>query len=158
MLSQHTFFHTAKISCGRSRSHRRSHRAGQGLIEFALSLILLMTIFCAIFEFSWVLYNYAYLNNALSKGLRDGLVKAGNTKAEVSTTIGNTVTSLPGGLPITFSTFTITSGTTVVNTVDSGDVITIGAMINYTSLTPLSSLVQMTAFNTLSANAQGRVE
>jgi Flp pilus assembly protein TadG len=158
MRSQHTFFHTPLDAARRSPWHPRPARSGQGLIEFALSIILLMTIFCAIFEFSWVLYNYAYLNNAISKSLRDGLVQQGETQATVSTVIKKALTGVPGGLPITFTTFTITSGATTVTTVDSGDVITIGAKINYTSLTPLSSLVQMTTFNTLSANAQGRVE
>ena len=128
-------------------------------MEFALGIIIVLTIFCAIFEFSWVFYNYEYLNNAASKGARAGVGLAGSTVNSVSATCAAVVTSMPGGLAVNMVGFTCMRGATVINTTcSSGDVITVKATISYSNITPLSSLVQMSSFNTLSANCQTRVE
>ena len=129
------------------------------MVEFALGIVIVLTIFCAIFEFSWVFYNYEYLNNAAAKAARAGVNMTGSAVTAVSAACAVVLTSQPGGLAITMTGFTATRGGVAVNTtVSSGDIITVSGTISYSNITPLSSLVQMSAFNTLSANCQTRVE
>ena len=140
-------------------SHLRGRvsTSGQGLVEFALAAIVLLTLLCAIFEFSWVFYNYVYLYNAVSKGARMGAVGANNSavKAEVVGAVG--------GLPIPADTVSITvttpSGQAVASTDrTTGNSIMVGETIPYEPITPLSRFVPAFSSQLLTGRAITRIE
>lgn len=133
----------------------RRARHGQGIVEFALSSIILLTLFTAIFEFSWVFYNYSFLNNTLNKAGRLAVVGAGNSAIQTE------VTGARGGLTIGLPSITVQKpdGTSMPNSNrDAGNWITITASIAYPNITPLSNLIQLTPFGTLSSQCTVRIE
>lgn len=135
--------------------HEAARRRAQATVEFSLCAILLFTVICAIFEFGWVLYNLSYLNNAVSKAARLGVTGADNA------TITAAVVGAVGGLPIGTPTITVTTiaGGTVINTDRTpGNLLTVSASINYPNLTPLSRLVKMASFGTLTVSNVCRLE
>lgn len=141
--------------CHGSVGRRHASRHGQGIVEFALSSVVLMTLFTAIFEFSWVFHNYSYLNNTLNKAGRLAIVGAGNS------TIQTEVTSARGGLTIALPSIIVQKpdGTAVASSNrDAGNWVTITASIDYPNITPLSSLVQMTPFGSLTSQCTVRIE
>lgn len=133
----------------------RTRRRGQAIVEFALSSVILVTLFTAIFEFSWVFYNYAYLNNALNKAGRLAIV--GGTNQQVT----DEVTGAAGGLPIGAPTISVCTpaGEPKLSTDRTpGDWITITATIDYPNLTPLSQLVRMSPIGSLTSSCTLRIE
>lgn len=131
---------------------KRCTRRGQGLVEFALSLTLLITMMCGIFEFSWVFYNYAYLNNVVSKAARMGVpLQATGTNNDAA--ISAAVTSSRGGLPIQAPTIRLTDQTGNTTTSRAaGNILIVEAQMDYASITPLASLVQMSSLSRLKAS------
>lgn len=56
------------------RHPRRSKPAGQGLVEFALVLPILLLLLMGVVDFGWIVFNYAQLQNSLREALRYGSV------------------------------------------------------------------------------------
>lgn len=124
-------------------------------MEFSLCAILLFTVVCAIFEFGWVFYNYSYLNNAVSKAVRMGVSGANNS------TIAAAVVGAIGGLPIgspDISVSTMAGGAVANTDRTSGNMLTVTASIAYPDLTPLSWLIKMARFSTLTVSCTSRIE
>lgn len=122
------------------------------MVEFAVGLILLLTVFCGIFEFSWVFYNYAYLNNVVAKAARLAVPTA-NTGSNDDDAIRTFVANAKGGLPIAPPTIQLTdvNGNATVSRT-AGNILKVSAAMSYSSITPLSSFVQMSSFATLRAS------
>lgn len=130
----------------------RARRRGQAMVEFAVGLILLLTVFCGIFEFSWVFYNYAYLNNVVSKAARLAVPTA-NTGSNGDDAIRAFVANAKGGLPIAPPTIQLTdvNGNATASRT-AGNILKVTAAMSYSSITPLSSFVEMSSFATLRAS------
>ncbi len=58
----------------RQHAAKKRKSRGQALVEFALVLPIILTLFGGIIDFGWVVFNYAQLYNALREGLRYGSV------------------------------------------------------------------------------------
>jgi Flp pilus assembly protein TadG len=56
------------------RTIRRKKSAGQGLVEFALVLPILLLLLMGVVDFGWIVFNYAQLQNSLREALRYGSV------------------------------------------------------------------------------------
>ena len=56
------------------RRTRRTKSAGQGLVEFALVLPILLVLLMGVVDFGWIVFNYAQLQNSLREALRYGSV------------------------------------------------------------------------------------
>lgn len=54
-------------------------RRGNNLVEFAMVLPLLLTMFLGIFDFGWILHQQIALDNATREGARRGAVGASDT-------------------------------------------------------------------------------
>ena len=55
--------------------HRRSgNERGQAMVEFALSLPIVLLLLCGIIEFGWVGFNMLTLQNVTREGVRSGIV------------------------------------------------------------------------------------
>jgi Flp pilus assembly protein TadG len=52
----------------------KKRTTGQGLVEFALILPILLLLVCGIVDFGWMVFNYSQLYNGLREGLRYGSV------------------------------------------------------------------------------------
>jgi Flp pilus assembly protein TadG len=59
----------------KSRTHARRKSRGQGLVEFALMVPILLMVIFAIIDFGWIVFNYAQMYNAMREGLRYGSVR-----------------------------------------------------------------------------------
>ena len=99
---------------GFTADHRRSRRIrGNNLIEFAMMLPLLLTMFMGIFDFGWVLHKQISMDNATREGARRGAIMA--TNSEIMTKVHNMV-----NFPISDSQISIhvynATGTEVTNT------------------------------------------
>lgn len=128
----------------------------------ALILVILVATLCAIFEFSWAFYNYSYLYNSVTKaarlGVPQGIYASGSAR---NSAISAAITGAAGGLSIASPTITVkTPAGSAVSSTDTttGNVLTVTASIDYSSLTPISSLVSMTGFSTLTASCSARME
>jgi Flp pilus assembly protein TadG len=71
---------------------RRRSRAGNALIEFAGSLILLSTVFTGVFQIGYAFYTYGALVNAVRAGARYASLQRGSGAADAD--IGNAVRNL----------------------------------------------------------------
>ncbi len=60
---------------GSQRSTRRKHK-GQGLVEFALVLPILLLLIMGVIDFGWMIFNYTQLYNGLREGLRYGSTRS----------------------------------------------------------------------------------
>lgn len=58
----------------RQHATKKRKSRGQALVEFALVLPIILTLFGGIIDFGWVVFNYAQLYNGLREGLRYGSV------------------------------------------------------------------------------------
>ncbi|MCC7209638.1 MAG: pilus assembly protein [Anaerolineae bacterium] len=56
------------------RPARRAKSKGQGLVEFALVLPILLLLLMGVVDFGWIVFNYAQLQNSLREALRYGSV------------------------------------------------------------------------------------
>lgn len=110
---------------GRSR---RNGEAGQGLVEFAMVLPLLLVIVCAIIDFGRVLQAHVSLTNAVREGARLGAV--GSSEADVEARVA---AAAPGLDPIVNATVPSTSGASV----------TVDAEANVVLVTPLGRLIAL---------------
>src|SRR5258707_803770 len=59
--------------------HSSRTRKGQGLVEFALVMPILLLILMGVIDFGWMLFNYSQLYNGLRDGLRYASVPGFNS-------------------------------------------------------------------------------
>jgi Flp pilus assembly protein TadG len=70
---------------------RRKVQAGNALIEFAASLILLSGLFTGIFQVGYTFYNYQRLVNSVRAGARYGSIHQTGTAADIAQAVRNLV-------------------------------------------------------------------
>lgn len=97
----------------------RSER-GQGMVEFALCLPLLLSILCGILDFGWIYYNKYNVDHAAFEASRYGSVRyeEGMSSADINTlksemittakNVDNTVTVSPGDIVLTADSVKVT--------------------------------------------------
>lgn len=98
----------------RRTSKRNKLRRGQGLVEFALVIPILLLMIMGIVDFGWMVFNYAQLYNSMREGLRYGTVPGTGGTAQYYDCAGikSTITNLAGlsGIKATDITITYDSG------------------------------------------------
>jgi Flp pilus assembly protein TadG len=137
----------------------RCGRRGQATVELALSLMLLIVIMFAIFEFAWLFYNYANLYNTVSKACRLAVVQ--EPPPANNNLISTFVQAPQAGLSINAPTVTVRNTTgTPISATDrtAGNYLTVEATVNYKSITPLSAWIASSAIGTLKVSVSEVIE
>jgi hypothetical protein len=83
-------------TAGQSLSHALRNECGAQTVEFALSILLLLTMLFAIIEFSLAMYSYEFLAYAAQEGARYAMVRG-------SDWLSNCSTSAPPNFTLNFS-------------------------------------------------------
>lgn len=135
-------------------------RNGQATVEFALIVVLVVTTFFAIIEFSWVFYNMAYLHNAVNKAAREYIKQKYSSDSQAWTAAQTVLVAEQGGLTITSFTRDLLDGSTLASgaTRTAGNFVRIDATMTYPSITPMYSLIQLFNLTTLRSVALQRCE
>lgn len=148
-------------------ANRHQERRGQATVEFALCAVLLMTIFCAIFELAWTFYNCSYLSNALSTAAR--LAVTASRRPVALADVEREVTQAVGGLPIgspRVTTYDVRYTSDGLETTEvpgawqprPGQWVKVSAEIPYPNLTPLSRLIVLAGYARLTGECMLPVE
>lgn len=117
-------------------------RSGQSTVEFALVVVLLLTVLFAIIEFSWVFYNMAYLNNAVNKAAREYIKARHTSHATAKTGAQLLLTDEKGGLTIAWSDATLLDPSfNATTTRQPGNYVKVEATILYPNITPLNTFI-----------------
>jgi Flp pilus assembly protein TadG len=109
---------------------RHGGSLGQSLVEFALTLPLLVLIVMGVFDLGRAIYANTVLANAASEGARTGVI-ATKTDADIS----NAVKSTAVGLATTDSPLHISISPSPTRT--SGGTVTVMLTYTFTAITPL---------------------
>ncbi len=105
------------------------------MVETALVLVPLTSLFFGVFEFSRMLMDWNLLNNAAREGCRYAI--ANNTSSTLGTAVQTRVTNFMAGQTSSFTNFTVTvSGThqgvsTPVSSLSAGDLVTVSVSGTY---------------------------
>ena len=82
--------------------HQRCER-GQGLVEFALLLPVLVLILMAVFDFGRAMYAYSVVSNCAREGARFGIISPGDTAGIIATVHNSAVGLDVSQLAVTIS-------------------------------------------------------
>jgi len=151
----------------RLRFVRERAERGQGLVEFALAVPVLLVVVCGILEFGFIFTDQIMLNNAARDGARAGAIPAGIAWTARSSQATSAATTSSSGLiscPSSGSpSYTVTPTYGNPNNSAVATQVTVAITYKYTPITPLGSLVaaiggSVNASVTLSSSAQKMVE
>lgn len=109
---------------------------GQALVEFALIVPIMMTIFCAIVDFGWVFLNQLSITSMAREGAREGITCAG--KSNYQNLIKEKINGISSVVDADEVTYTISLSNT--SHPSSGD-ITVKLDYKVSMLTPMGILV-----------------
>ena len=115
-----------------NKKNRREN--GQSMVEFALTLPLVLLLLCGIFEFGWVYGNALAVQNATREGVRAGIVAS--VEAENNTLVTNKILSMVPDAALDV-TITIVYSDTV--NFQAGD-ITVTVNYSIKGITPFATL------------------
>jgi Flp pilus assembly protein TadG len=119
---------------------RRSHMSGQGLVEMALILPVLLLIFMGIIDFGRAIYAYNAVSNAAREGARLGIVDQRVTSGTYNAAVeaANQATALgidPTDPNQVLVTFPNTGG--VCPTISVGCPVSVRVQYQFSALTPI---------------------
>lgn len=123
--------------------YRTARSRGQGLVEFAMVLPILVTFLFGVIEFGWMFYQFQTLSNAIRAASRRGAVGESNDRvvAIVNAMAGNhfNIAGSPNTLTVTVRN---NAGSTVTNTLrPSGGKIRLDAVYQLQTLTFLKGMI-----------------
>lgn len=118
------------------RGLRRAGRSGQSMVEFALTLPLLLLVLCGIVDFGWLFSNKLMLDYCAREGARYGSINA--TLANAQSVIQSHVVSVAPKYMANGS-FTVSITFTNSSDVKSGDVI-VDVVYHCQTLTPITGI------------------
>lgn len=130
-------------------------RAGQGLIEFALVLPILVLLASAIFELGFYMFCMTTLQNAARDGGRIGAVGSSNT------VIDSTVRARAMGVPISAVVVQVfnTAGQSISSTDrTTGNTLEVEARFDYIMITPMAALSTNQALPVIRQKVAFRIE
>lgn len=125
---------------------------GQGLVEFALIITLLVLILMGIFDVGRAIYYHFVLNNTVHEAARGAITCAHASPYDCSDTDTNAKTRAVNttvGVPITTDDITISPTTR-----SFGDTVTVTASVSYVPITPLISRFGVGGGFTINARSQ----
>lgn len=107
---------------------------GQGLVEFALVLPILILLICGIIDFGWIFYNHLAMENACREGARFACVNGAEYKVDAAATEDDikskVLENVPGGLKadlqvvVTFTATEPTDGDVIVSVESKMNILT----------------------------------
>lgn len=148
----------------RPRFVRERAERGQGLVEFALAVPVLLIVICGILEFSFIFTDQIMLNNAARDGARAGAIPAGvdwptrsSQATSAATNSSSSLISCPQAGP---PTYTVRPTYGNPNNSAVATQVTVAISCRYKLITPLGALVSAIGSTniTLSVSATKMVE
>ena len=119
------------------RARRGTHRSrGQGLVEFALVLPIMLFLFMILFDFGRAVYAYSAVADAARQGVRSAIVN--QTTATIQGTAAGAATALgiaPANVEVAFHPAGTTVGT--CSPLDLGCVAEVRVPYRWTAITPI---------------------
>jgi len=123
------------------RARRGTHRSrGQGLVEFALVLPIMLFLFMILFDFGRAVYAYSTVSDAARQGVRYAIVN--QTTATIQGKAADAATALgisSASVQVAFHPAGQTTG--VCNPMDIGCVAEVSVPYRWTAITPMISNV-----------------
>jgi len=125
---------------GRARRGITHRSRGQGLVEFALVLPIMLFLFMILFDFGRAVYAYSTVADSARQGVRYAIVN--QTTATIQSTAAGAATGLgiaPGSVQVAFHPAGTTVG--VCAPIDLGCVAEVQVPYRWTAITPIISNV-----------------
>ena len=116
----------------RQKALKLKSQRGQAIVEFALTLPILLILLLGIIEFSLLLYDKAVLTNASREGARVGIVSQDRSDlAPINTRITNAVNNYCGNHLISFGSTNVTTTPSWPGTRSFGNPLTVTVSYSY---------------------------
>lgn len=135
---------------------RLRSRSGQSLVEFALTLPLLLAVVFGAIEFGVAMYDKAVLTNASREGARAGVIS--KTPRLTDAQIQAVVTAYAQSNMISFKTASLTTTVTPANRTNSGVQLSVLVTYNYGFLVLPKFLTSLAGTLNLRASTVMRME